>query len=200
MSRMSRRSADCLGTHRGRRRQRTARRLYTWDRPVVGTRLYAPLALLDADTRHGRRMAHVEHGGRDDDALLSRHPGYVIEEALHAVQRDRERAERALAERWWERRGAVDGGREHFGEQRGEAPLCGRRHQDASATLRDVGAARHHPGAAAGERTPVVRIVPNNRIPVHSWYLRLREGVAHEALWGSSAWKSPKGRSDGARR
>ena len=39
-------------------------------------------------------------------------------------------------------------------------------------------------GLARGERTPVVRIAPRNRTPVHSWYLRLRDGVAHDALWG----------------
>jgi hypothetical protein len=37
---------------------------------------------------------------------------------------------------------------------------------------------------ASGERTPVVCIAPRNRTPVHSWYLRLRDGVAHDALWG----------------
>jgi hypothetical protein len=39
-------------------------------------------------------------------------------------------------------------------------------------------------GLGCGERTPVVRIAPRNRTPVHSWYLRLRDPVAHDALWG----------------
>jgi hypothetical protein len=37
---------------------------------------------------------------------------------------------------------------------------------------------------APGERTPVVRITPRARTPVHSWYLRLRDAAAHDALWG----------------
>jgi hypothetical protein len=39
-------------------------------------------------------------------------------------------------------------------------------------------------GLEAGERTPVVKIAPRGRRPVHSWYLRLRDPAGHDALWG----------------
>jgi hypothetical protein len=168
-------------------RQRTDRRLFTWERPVAETRLYAPLELLDADTRASvAQMAHADTGRADDDALLSRHPVYVIEQALHAIQQDRERAERELAERWCRTVGEpllVDGsisGSDVVARDRCAIGVVkSHRQLYASAQLLDVMLA-----LGAGERTPVMRIAPRNRTSVYSWYLRLRDGVAHDALWG----------------
>jgi hypothetical protein len=168
-------------------RQRRERRLFTWERPIVETRLYAPLALLDADTRATlAQMAHVDTGRSDDDALLSRHPVYVIEQALHAVQQDRERAERELSERWCRTvaepllvDGSISGSDLVARHRCAIGVVKSHRQLYASATLLDIMLA-----LGAGERTPVMRIAPRNRTPVYSWYLRLRDGVAHDALWG----------------
>lgn len=168
-------------------RRRTGRRLATWERPIVEGRIYAPLALLDPETRRGLGdIALVDTWSSEDDGVLWRHPAYARERALHMVQRDRERAERALAEQW-----------------------CARMHEpllvDGSISASDivathrcaVGVVKSHRqlyaaealvdgifGLACGERTPVVRIAPRSRTAVHSWYLRLRDGVPHDALWG----------------
>jgi hypothetical protein len=168
-------------------RQRTERRLYTWERPIIETRLYAPLSLLDADTRATvAQMAHVDTGRSDDEALLARHPVYVIEQALHAVQQDRERAERALAEQWCRTNaepilvdGSISGSDIVARHPCAVGVVKSHRQLYASAPLLDTMLELR-----SGERTPVMRIAPRNRTPVYSWYLRLREGVAHDALWG----------------
>jgi hypothetical protein len=168
-------------------RRRSNRRLVTWDRPIVECRLYAPLSVLDADTRTALVDTPIIDTSRsEDDALISRHPMHVIEQALHAVQRERERAERTLAERWCETVGEpllVDGsisGSETVASHRCAVGVVkSHRQLYASPALLDMIL-----GLASAERTPVVRIAPRNRTPVHSWYLRLRDGVAHDALWG----------------
>jgi hypothetical protein len=168
-------------------RRRSNRRLVTWDHPIVECRLYAPLSLLDLPTRAALGDAPIIDTSRsEDDALISRHPAHVIEQALHAVQRDRERAERALAEQWCTTVGEpllVDGsisGSDIVATDRCAVGVV-KSHRQLYATLALLELML---GLASGERTPVVRIAPRNRMPVHSWYLRLRDGVAHDALWG----------------
>ena len=168
-------------------KRRVDRRLATWERPIVESRIYAPLAALDARMQGDLAgLPLVDTSLSGGDGILSRHPAHVVEQALHAVQRDREHAERRLAEQW-----------------------CGAMHEpllvDGSISASDVVATHHwavgvvrshrqlYASAAllnvilvlrCGERTPVVRIAPRNRTPVHSWYLRLRDAVPHDALWG----------------
>jgi hypothetical protein len=166
---------------------RMDRRLTTWERPIVECRIYAPLSALDADTRHNLGgLPLVDTSRSDDDEVLSRHPAHVTEQALHAVQRDRERAERTLAEQWCETRrapllvdGSISGSDIVATHSCAVGVVKSHRQLYASAVLLDAIL-----GLACGERTPVVRIAPRNRTPVHSWYLRLRDGVAHDALWG----------------
>jgi hypothetical protein len=168
-------------------RRRSNRRLTTWQRPLVDGRLYAPLALLDSDARDALAETRlVDTSGPDVATLVARHPAHVIEQALHAVQRERERAERTLAEQWCETVGEpllVDGSisASDIVANHGCAVGVVRSHRQlyASSALLDVLLA-----LGPGERTPVVRIAPRNRTPVHSWYVRLREGAAHDALWG----------------
>lgn len=168
-------------------RRRRERRLTTWERPLVDGRFYAPLSAIDATTR--RALADVplvDTSRTDDDGILSRHPAHVIEQALHAVQRDRERAERTLAEQWCASMqepllvdGSISGSHIVAAHRCAVGVVKSHRQLYASAALLDVIL-----GLTCGERTPVVRIAPRNRTPVHSWYLRLRDGVAHDALWG----------------
>jgi hypothetical protein len=185
-------------------RRRADRQLGTWERPIVEGRFYAPLSALDAPTRAALSDTPiVDTSESADDALLSRHPAHVIEVALHAVQRDRERAESALAERWCQTVGEpllVDGsisGSEVVAHHTCAVGVVkSHRQLYASSALLDVLL-----GLAASERTPVIRISPRNRSPVHSWYLRLREGVAHDALWGIvrvevAESKNPTARAD----
>ncbi len=168
-------------------RQRSKRRLTTWERPIDEYRYYAPLSTLDSATRLALAgLPVVDTSRAEEDAALSRHPVHVKEQALHAVQRDRERAERTLAEQWCATMRApllVDGSISASDIVATNSCAVGvvksHRQLYASAVLLDVIL-----GLACGERTPVVRIAPRNRTPVHSWYLRLRDGDAHDALWG----------------
>jgi len=168
-------------------RRRVNRRLTTWEHPVDESRFYAPLSALDAATHRALAdLAVVDTSRPDDDGVLSRHPMHVVEQALHAVQRDRERAERTLAERWCGAMrepllvdGSISGS--DIVATHGCAVGVVKSHRQLYATAAVIELIL---GLASGERTPVVRIAPRNRTPVHSWYLRLRDPVAHDALWG----------------
>ena len=168
-------------------RRRVNRRLTTWEHPIDESRFYAPLSAVDADTRRALAdLAIVDTARSDDDGVLSRHPMHVVEQALHAVQRDRERAERTLAERWCGAMrepllvdGSISGS--DIVATHGCAVGVVKSHRQLYATAAVIELIL---GLASGERTPVVRIAPRNRTPVHSWYLRLRDPVAHDALWG----------------
>jgi hypothetical protein len=168
-------------------RRRANRRLTTWERPIDEYRFYAPLSTLDPGTRRILTGIPVVDTSRsEDDGTLSRHPLHVKEQALHAVQRDREHAERMLAEQWCETMrepllvdGSISGSDIVAAHGCAVGVVKSHRQLYASAALLDVIL-----GLTRGERTPVVRIAPRNRTPVHSWYLRLRDGAAHDALWG----------------
>lgn len=168
-------------------RQRRDRRLTTWNEPIVHCRLYAPMRILEPRIRAGLADAGVVDTSRsDDDAALAKHPTHVIEQALHAVQDQRERAERVLAERWCERVGTplmVDGSISSSEIVARHSCVVGiiKSHRQLYATLPLIELILQ---LAAGERTPVVRITPRHRMPVHSWYLRLRDGGEHDPLWG----------------
>jgi hypothetical protein len=185
-------------------RRRADRRLTTWERPIVECRIYAPLSVIDPDTRRTLDLVPLVDTSRsDDDEVLWRHPTHAREQALHAVQRDRERAERVLAERWCETMREpllVDGSISASDIVATHSCAVGvvktHRQLYASSALLDVIL-----GLTCGQRTPVVRIAPRNRTPVHSWYLRLRDGVAHDALWGIvrvevAETADPAGRAD----
>ncbi|MGQ0713487.1 MAG: hypothetical protein ACT4PJ_07120 [Gemmatimonadaceae bacterium] len=168
-------------------RQRRNRRLTTWEKPLVDCRLYAPLSVLASTTRAELAGAPMVDTSRsDDDTLLARHPTHVVELALHAVQDARERVERELAEQWCRRVSTplmVDGSITSSEIAARNACVVGiiksHRNLYATSSLLDIILT-----LSAGERTPVLRITPRHRTPVHSWYLRLRDGVAHDALWG----------------
>lgn len=170
-------------------RRRSGRRLATWDSPVVERRVYAPFAYLpkrELEAAFGNDAlvdtAHPDRAG----ALPPPHPTLLLERAKTAVSRDREAAERRLAERWC---AAVEG------------PLCVDGGISASDTLaRDanaVGVVKSHRtlyasgpdldvvlALARGERSSAFRLAPRERSAVHSWYLRLRDPAGEGALFG----------------
>lgn len=114
------------------------------------------------------------------------HPQEFTARALSAVQRRREAAETACAELWCaEGNGPlfVDGGIAAAGA--------------AAHSARAIGVVKSHRtlyvdgdalpvvlGLATGERTTAFTVTSPRRAPVASWYLRLRDPAAHDALWG----------------
>ena len=177
-----------VGTVSAGIQKREGRRLRSWGETIVERRMYAPLALIDANVLraacHPLSVTGTLTG--DDDPSAPLHPALLQERARQAVLRDRERAEQRIGEAWCVAGGEplfVDGGIAGS-ELLSESPLA-------------IGVVKSHrtlycdtAGISAvldlrqGERTRVVRIAPRGRRAVHSWYLRLRESAGHDGLWG----------------
>jgi hypothetical protein len=168
-------------------RVRRNRRLVTWGQPAVGRAIYAPRR--DVPTEYwsaleGLGVSLVDTSG--DTTLEAQHPFALRDAAVHRVQKDREQVEQRLAERWCSvEKGMlfIDGG--ISGSERVAVSSC------------TVGVVKSHRTLYAegdelqrifelrrGERSSVFRITSPKRIPVASWYLRLRDPAGHDPLWG----------------
>ncbi|HEY5218626.1 MAG TPA: hypothetical protein VIJ16_02400, partial [Gemmatimonadaceae bacterium] len=151
-------------------------------------RLYAPRAALRAE-----EWAAVSALGpaaidtsADDATLADAHPTSHRDAAIKQIQRDREQLELQLAQRWCaECTDAlyVDGG------LRGSVVLA--------RAAQTVGVIKSHRtlygdraargvifGLAVGERTSVFVVASPSKVPVASWYLRLRDRAGRDPLWG----------------
>jgi hypothetical protein len=164
-------------------RVRDGRRMRTWEAPIISQALYAPLAALDPAFA-AALAERVEVRDTGVDAL--RHPQEFTARALTAVQRERERAEIALATAWVTRASEpllVDGGISGAGEA-ARHPLA-------------VGVVKSHRtlyvegdslplvlGLREGERTTAVELSSPRRVPVASWYLRLRGAGERSPFFG----------------
>lgn len=178
-------------------RERRNRRFATWRRgPVVRARLYAPRTVLAPDLWNALRVVaggslvdttEPAHGPyRDRPDVAARHPFALADLAYHLVQRDRERAEQELAERWCGDGAGVlyvDGG-------------IGRSDVAAAATC-VVGVVKSHRtlyvdgpdldlvlALRRGERSTAFLLETPKRAAVASWYLRVREPRGGDPLFG----------------
>ena len=169
-------------------RMRKNRRLVTW-RTIVESRLYVPMADLDAATLSALKSQFALEdlaAPTGSGSPVSRHPLALLERAVHLVQRSREDAERRLAEQWCGMEMGnlfVDGG--ISGSERVASSSC------------TVGVVKSHRTLYAddaslptllnlpkGHRTSVFRITSPHRSTVASWYLRLRDYAGHDPMWG----------------
>lgn len=167
-------------------RERRHRRLVTWQHRVL-RRVYASKrAIPSAVWTTLERACGDELVDVSDAAHDGAHPFILRDAAVHRVQKDRERLEAFLAERWChvERRPLfIDGG--IGGSDRVATASCVvgvvKSHRtlyaegDALATVLRLG---------AGERSSVVRIDSARRTPVASWYLRLRDPRGRDPMFG----------------
>ncbi len=177
-------------------RERRHRRMVTWRTPVVRSRLYVPRALLNADVNRvldalGMPVVDTTAPERDGDSAdaeqaRSVHPYALADAAVHRVQKDRERAERELAESWCAHRHEpllIDGG-------------IGASERVAVSTC-TVGVVKSHRTLYAdgealqtvlhlrnGDRSSIFRITSPKRTSVASWYLRIRDPRGHDPMWG----------------
>ncbi|HTR76751.1 MAG TPA: hypothetical protein VMH39_01515, partial [Gemmatimonadaceae bacterium] len=170
-------------------RRRSDRTLRVWGgAPRISRAIYAPLALLGEPARARLRVMRMEIV----DTLTAAdppsfdHPALFLGLARHAVQERREALERALAEAWCESEREplfVDGG------------VSGLRAASRSALV--VGVVKSHrtlyvapsaldvvTGLPAGERTTAFEIRRDQRGPVASWYLRLRDAAGRDPFFG----------------
>jgi hypothetical protein len=177
-----------IGTVSAGIQQRDGRRLRSWGKTVVERRLYAPLSQVDVERLRGacHPIPLVDTLTRDDDPTSALHPTLLQERARQAVLRDREDAEQRVGAVWCASGDAplfVDGGIAGS-EFMAQSPLAigvVKTHRTIYGGAEGMAAAL---GLGPGERTRVMRIAPRGRRAVFSWYLRLRDPVGHDALWG----------------
>lgn len=176
-------------------RVRRNRRLATWGRgPVVERRVYAPLAMLPAAARGALGALAAELGlvlvdtteprpGEDEPCA---HPFAVSDRALNMVKEDRERAEKALAERWCRQEHEplfVDGGIQESELVARAACVAGvvKSHRTLYVDRDDLRAVL---ALRKGERSTAFVVGAVRRTPVASWYLRLRDPAGRDPMWG----------------
>jgi hypothetical protein len=170
-------------------RIRHDRRMTTW-RHEVTRRLYAPKRLLPADFYEALERLAVSvvdtSAPAEGSTELVEHPFALSDAAIHRVQADREMTEQRLAEQWCDQVAQplfVDGG--ISGSDRLATSEC------------VVGVVKNHRtlyvegrglevvfGLRAGERSSVFQVTSRQRMTVASWYLRLRDPLGHDPMWG----------------
>lgn len=168
-------------------RQRCDRRMTTWSSPILRRALYAPLDLLSAPAADALRAEDLEIV----DTLEKRkpesgHPFALQEIAYQSVLSARELAEQELATQWCATNAAdlfIDGGisgTEPVGRS-GNVVGVVKSHQTLYAGAEDLPTIM---ALRVGERSSVVRVAISNRVPVASWYLRLRDHAGRDPFWG----------------
>ncbi len=170
-------------------RERRDRRLSAWGAPLRSHALYVPAPLLPAEQlrRFAAHCAVVDTlADHEAGQPLPRHPGDLSARALTAVQRERERAEQALAERWLAERETpllIDGGISGSEAIARSAWAVGvvKSHR----TLYVVGDAVDVVlGLREGERSTAMALQSPRRTPVATWYLRLRDAQGRAPFFG----------------
>jgi hypothetical protein len=168
-------------------RVRRNRRLVTWGQPALSRAIYVPRRQIPGDYWSALETLGVALVDTSDGTTLEpQHPFALRDAVVHRVQKDREQVEQQLAERWCTvERGMlfIDGG--ISGSERVAVSSC------------TVGVVKAHRTLYAegddlqrifelrrGERSSVFRITSPKRVPVASWYLRLRDSAGHDPLWG----------------
>ncbi len=151
-------------------------------------RLYAPRAAMSESewgAVSGLGLTAIDTSA-GDPALADAHPAAHRDAAVAQIQRDREQVELQLARRWCDERDEalyVDGG------LRGSVVLA-RAAQTVGVVkshhtlFGDRAARRVIYGLGAGTRTSAFVIASPSKVPVASWYLRLRDPAGHDPLWG----------------
>lgn len=172
-------------------RVRVNRRFVTWGHrtPIVHRRLYVPFSFVPATppaTTHGFEIVDTSHDA-GEPIVLSRHPAALRSTAFDRIGRDREVAEREMAELWCR---SSDGEPIYIdGSISGQG--C------AAVASCAIGVVKSHTRLYAeeraldvvmtlkrGERTSVFELRSSTRPTVMSWYLRLRDPRGHDALFG----------------
>ena len=170
-------------------RERRNRRMATWAH-AVEQRVYAPRRALPEEYWTSLESLGLALVDTSDDVPSGggslAHPFTLRDGAIHRVGRDRERLEARLAERWCGvERGMlfIDGG--ISGNERVANAPCTAGVVKSHRTLYVEGEALTRVLALqAGERSTVVRIASPKRLPVASWYLRLRDPAGRDPMWG----------------
>lgn len=175
-------------------RQRVLRRMVTWKRPLSRSCLYVPrelvpptlwMRIIDAGFEPVDTTA-AGVGRGDGWADGDPHPFTVAQRALDAVKRDRELAERQLAEEWCTSRHEmlfIDGSIATSDRVSAAPNAIGviKSHR----TLYVSGPAmRVVQSLPVNHRSSVIRVEAYHRTSVASWYLRIRDCAGQDPMWG----------------
>jgi hypothetical protein len=172
-------------------RHRVLRRMVTWKPPITSARFYIPRALVPPALWNFVRDRGYDITDTSDDAELAgevsaSHPFSIAQRALEAVQRDREQLERQLAESWCVSQSTavfIDGS--IAGSERVSTAACAVGVIKSHRTLYVSGdAMRVVQSLAVNHRSSVLRVEAYHRTPVASWYLRVRDALGHDPMWG----------------
>ena len=167
-------------------RIRRNRRLTTWHRPIIQRKLYGALAAIAPAHRRMLESLGVPLVDTMTSAGATTHPFVLRDDAVHRIQEDREAAERELAERWCHLEHEplfIDGS--ISGSDRVAAAECTVGVVKSHRTMYAEGVALQTIFALRrAERSSVFRVTSPKRTPVASWYLRLRDAVGHDPMWG----------------
>jgi hypothetical protein len=176
-------------------RQRVLRRMVTWKRPAASGRLYIPRDLVPASLWKTvvdmgwdpvNTTESISGQPSADWASSDPHPFIVAQRALDAVKRDRDRAERQLAEEWCVSQSAplfIDGSIATSNRVAAAPNAVGviKSHR----TLYVSGAAmRVVQSLPLYHRSSVLRVDAYHRTAVASWYLRVRDCAGRDPMWG----------------
>ena len=173
-------------------RQRVLRRMVTWKRPLRRSRLYVPRDLVpptlwmravDAGFDVADTSDRESGGGWTPE---DPHPFALAQRALDAVKRDREAAERQLAEEWCATQqetlyldGSIAGSSRVAAAPNTIGVIKSHR------TLYVAGPAmRVVQSLPVNHRSSVIRVEAYHRTSVASWYLRIRDCVGQDPMWG----------------
>lgn len=171
-------------------RVRANRRFTAWSHrpPLVSRKLYVPLTLLDLEGATSAGKFEIVDTSRSSGtgALVSRHPAALRAVAFECVGRDRDAAERNLAELWCSdvaKPLLIDGG--ISGSAQVAAAECAvgvvKTHRILFADGDGLGVVM---SLRRGERSSVFALPSNGRSPVLSWYLRIRDPHGRDAMFG----------------
>jgi len=173
-------------------RQRVLRRMVTWKRPLRRARLYIPRDLVPPTLWMrvaGAGFDVVDTSDRESGGGWTAedpHPFALAQRALDAVQRDRGAAERQLAEEWCATQQQtlfIDGSIATSDRVAAAPNAIGvvKSHR----TLYVAGPAmRVVQSLPVNHRSSVIRVEAYHRTSVASWYLRIRDSVGQDPMWG----------------
>jgi len=175
-------------------RQRVLRRMITWKRPETRSRLYVPRGLVPASlwTRIvARGFDPVDTTDADvtessDWPEVDAHPFAIAQRALDAVKRERESAERKLAEDWVAIRSEpvfIDGSIA-TSDRVSVAPNAVGVIKSHRTLYVSGPAMRVVQSLPLNHRSSVLRVVAYHRTAVASWYLRIRDCAGRDPMWG----------------
>lgn len=175
-------------------RQRVLRRMITWKRPETRSRLYVPRGLVPASlwTRIvARGFDPVDTTDADvtessDWPQVDAHPFAIAQRALDAVKRERESAERKLAEDWVAIRSEpvfIDGSIA-TSDRVSVAPNAVGVIKSHRTLYVSGPAMRVVQSLPLNHRSSVLRVVAYHRTAVASWYLRIRDCAGRDPMWG----------------